>query len=115
MVSDVRDAIVRADVEEVADALAPDVVWVGVLPRQVCRNREQVLEIFRRALDAGRVAKPEIVAEIENMLVVDPHLEPAAELNPTLHQVYVVDEEQIVELRDYPDRRTALAAVGLSE
>jgi ketosteroid isomerase-like protein len=114
MVTDVRDAIVRADVESVGEALAPDVVWVGVLPQQLCRSREQVLDLFRRAVEAGRRAEPEIVAEVENMLVVDPHLEPPADLNPTLHQVYVVDEGRIVELRDYPDRRSALEAVGLA-
>jgi ketosteroid isomerase-like protein len=111
--TEVRDAIVRADVDAVAEALAPDVFWVGVLPRQLCRNREQVRDLFHRAVESGLRASPEIVAEVENMLVVDPHLEPPAELNPTLHQVYVVDEGQIVELRDYPDRRSALEAVGL--
>jgi ketosteroid isomerase-like protein len=110
---DVREAIVRADVDAVAEALAPEVVWVGVLPRQLCRNRDQVVGIFRRAHDAGRRATPEIVAEVDNMLVVDPNLDPPADLNPTLHQVYVLDDGRIVELRDFPDRGSALQAVGL--
>ena len=112
MVRDVRSSILAADVDAVLDTLAPDVVWVGVLPGQLCRNREQVAGIFRRAHEGGSRARPEIVAEAEGMLVVDPHLDPPAELSPTLHQVYVVDGGRIVEMRDYRDRRSALEAVG---
>ena len=65
----------------------------------------------RRVLDAGRSATPEIVAEKDDLIVVDPHVEPPTELNPALHHVFVVHEDRIVEMRDYPDRDTALAAL----
>ena len=107
-----REAIERADLGAVADALAEDVVWIGVLPRQLCRNRDQVLAILERARE--RVFAPEVILEREGMLVVDPHLElPAdgAPRFPTLHQVYVTEAGRIVEMRDYPDREAALAAV----
>jgi len=113
MVNDLRRALVEADLDAVAEALAPDVVWVGVLPRQLCRNREQVLGLFRRRLEQGLRVSPEIVGDVEDVIVVDPHLEPPAERFPSLHQVYVVDDGMVVELRDYPDRRSALEAVGL--
>ena len=113
MVTDVRDAILRADVDGVAAVLAQDVVWIGTQPGQLCRSRAQVLDLFHRAVERGVSAKPEIVAELENMLVVDPHLDPPAEFNPELHQIYVLDEGAIVEMRDYPDRPSALEAVGL--
>jgi ketosteroid isomerase-like protein len=107
----VRDALLRGDFDEMAEALDPEVVWIGVSPGQLCRNRDDVLAIFRRALAAGRRARPEIVEEVEGMLVVDPRVEPPPEFNPQLHQVFVVRDERIVEMRDYPDRISALEAV----
>jgi ketosteroid isomerase-like protein len=107
----VRDVIVAGDVEAFGELLAPDVVWVGVLPGQLCRNREQVLGMFRRARDNGRRWHPEILAEHEGKLVVDPRIEPPPELHPTLHQVVVLEDEHVVEIRDYPDRLTAVAAL----
>jgi ketosteroid isomerase-like protein len=109
-----RELIEGGDLEAFSGALAPEVVWVGVAPGQLCRNRDEVLETFRHALEAGRRARPEILAEVEGMLVVDPHVEPPPELNPELHQVLVVREDRVVELRDFPDRRAALQAVGLA-
>jgi ketosteroid isomerase-like protein len=113
-VTGVRDVVESGDLDAFSELLAPDVVWVGVLPGQLCRNRDDVLAMFRRATDNGRRATPEILAETEDALVVDPHLEPPAELNPNLHQVIVVHDACVVELRDYPDRASALAAVGRS-
>jgi ketosteroid isomerase-like protein len=107
----VRDAIVRGDLDSFAGTLAPDVVWVGTLPGQLCRSREQVLEMIERAEAHGRSWRPEIVEEAPGALLVDPHVEPPPELNPTLHQVLVVDDERIVEVRDYPDRPSAHAAL----
>jgi ketosteroid isomerase-like protein len=107
----VREALLAADFEQVANALDPAVVWVGLFPGELCRSREEVLDTFRGALEAGVRAKVEIVDEVEGMLVVDPHVEPPAERSPHLHQVFVVREGRIVELRDYPDRSSALKAV----
>ena len=106
----VRDVIERQDFDAFAAALAPDVVWVGVLPGFLCRNREQVVETFRNALDAGVRASPEILADSGDALVVDFHPEPPPELVPGLHQIFVLRDEQIVELRDFPDRPSALDA-----
>jgi ketosteroid isomerase-like protein len=110
----VRDVIEQGDYEAFAAALAPDVVWVGLLPGQLCRSRDEVLATFRGALEAGYTGRFEIVAETEDMYVVDPHVEPPLEVNPDLHQVFVFDEEHIIELRDFRDRRSALEAVGLA-
>jgi len=107
----VREALARGDFEQVAEALHPEVVWIGVSPGQLCRNRDEVLTTFREALAAGARVRPEILDEVEGMLVVDPHVEPPPELNPQLHQVFVVRDDRIVELRDYPDRASALEAV----
>jgi ketosteroid isomerase-like protein len=102
-----------ADFEEFAAALAPEIVWVGLEPGQLCRNRDEVLETFRRALESGKSGSPEVVAEAEGRIVVDPHVEPPYEHAPELHHVFVVEEGRIVEMRDYPSRAAALEAVGL--
>jgi len=107
------DHLESADFKEFAAALAPDVVWVGLEPGQLCRSREEVLATFREALEAGKSGTPEVVAEAEGRIVVDPHVEPPYEAAPELHHVFVVEDERIVEMRDYPDRRSALQAVGL--
>lgn len=109
-----RDVIDHGDINAFATALAPDVVWVGLLPGQLCRSRDEVLATFRGALEAGYTGRFEIVAEAEDMVVVEPHVEPPLEVNPNLHQVFVFDEEHIIELRDFPDRQSALEAVGLA-
>jgi hypothetical protein len=105
-----REAIVAGDLDAFAGLLDPEVVWVGTLPGQLCRNRDQVLGMFRRARANGRTWHPEILDEREGQLLVDPHVEPPAELNPELHQIVVFDGEHVVELRDYPDRPSATAA-----
>jgi ketosteroid isomerase-like protein len=107
------DHLESADFQEFAASLAPDVVWVGLQPGQLCRNRDQVVATFRHALESGKSGSPEVVAEAEGLLVVDPHVEPPYEHAPELHHVFVVEEGRLVEMRDYPNRRAALEAVGL--
>ena len=107
----VREAIERGDLDSFGELLDPAVVWVGVLPGQLCRNREEVLATFRRALEAGRHAPPQIITEVDDLIVIDPRVEPAPELNPSLHQILVLRDDRVVEIRDYPSRDAALAAV----
>ena len=110
----VRETIERGDFGEIASLLSPDVVWVGLEPGQLCRNRDEVLSVFREALASGMTGSLEVVAEEDDLLVIAPHVTPPPERNPDLHQVFVVREERIVELRDFRDRAGALEAVGLS-
>ena len=84
--------------------LAPDVVWVGRYPGELCRNRDQVLEMLREAEERGVHATPEIVLERDDVLVVDPHLD-----GP--HHVVVLREGLVSEVRAYLSRDIALAAV----
>jgi ketosteroid isomerase-like protein len=107
------DHLESADFQEFAASLAPDVVWVGLEPGQLCRNRDEVLATFRQALELGKSGSPEVVAEAEGRIVVDPHVEPPYEHAPELHHVFVVEDGRIVEMRDYPNRRAALEAVGM--
>jgi ketosteroid isomerase-like protein len=56
----------------------------------------------------------EIVAAADDRLVIDPRLQPPNKTYPELHHVFVIDEERIVEMRDYPNRAAALQAAGLA-
>ena len=102
----VREAIESSDLESFGEALAQDVVWVGLSPGELCRNREQVLTRLGRARASGRRVQPEIVLDRDDLLVVDPHLDDSER-----HQVFVLRNGLVAEMRAYPDRSAAVAAV----
>ena len=101
----VKEAIARVDLDAFADALAPDVVWIGLWPGELCRNRDDVLEMFARMREHDVQIRPEIVLEREGVLVVDAHL------NGLHHVVVSRDDGLVSEVRVYSDRNAALAAV----
>jgi hypothetical protein len=84
--------------------LAPDVVWVGRYPGELCHNRDEVLEMLRRAEERGVRAEPEIVWEEADTLVVDPHLDGR-------HQVITLRDGLVSEVRAFASREAAMAAV----
>ena len=89
--------------------LAPDVVWIGVLPGMLCRSAEQVEARLEQVRDSGRSYSPEVLAERAGVVLYDPHVDPPAEI-PELHQIAIVQENLVREIRDYPTRATAQAA-----
>ena len=100
----VREAIEKGGFEPFPELLAPNVVWVGRYPGELCRNREEVLEMFRRARENGIEAKPEIIWERDETFVVDPHLDGR-------HQVLMLHDGVVSEVRAYVSREAALEAV----
>jgi hypothetical protein len=90
--------------------LASDVLWIGTLPGMLCRGADQVRARLEQVQASGRTFAPEVLAERDGALLIDPHVEPPAELNPDLHQIALVEDGLVRELRDYPDRASALAA-----
>jgi ketosteroid isomerase-like protein len=101
----VHEAIESADLDAFGGALAEDVVWVGLWPGELCRNRQQVLAILEQARARGREIAPEILLERDDMLVVDPHLSDSER-----HQIFVLSDGLVSEIRAYPDRAGAVAA-----
>jgi len=89
--------------------LAPDVVWVGVLPGQLCRSAAQVNERLEQIRSSGRSYSPEVIAERAGAFLFDPHVEPPAQV-PELHQIAIVQDGLVQEIRDYPNRAAASAA-----
>ena len=90
-------------------SLAPEVVWVGVHPGLLCRSADQVNERLEQVRDSGRSYSPEVLAERDGVLLFDPHVEPPAEV-PELHQIAIVYDDLVHEIRDYPNRAAAQAA-----
>jgi ketosteroid isomerase-like protein len=100
----VKDAIERRSLDDFAELLAPDVVWVGLWPGELCRNRDDVLEMFGRMRERELQVQPSIVAERDGTLVVDPQLDGR-------HHVIVLADDLVSEVRVYPDRASAVAAL----
>jgi hypothetical protein len=100
----VKEAIERRSLDDFAELLTPDVVWVGLWPGELCRNRDDVLEMFARMRERELQIQPSIVSERDDTLVVDPHLDGR-------HHVLVLADALVSEVRVYPDRSSALAAV----
>jgi hypothetical protein len=102
----VREAIVGADLDAFAEALAPDVVWIGLWPGELCRNRDDVLEMFVRMRERAQElrSRPSIVLDKDGVLVVDPGLDGR-------HHVIVLQGDEVSEVRVYPDRSSAVAAI----
>jgi ketosteroid isomerase-like protein len=91
-------------------------VWTWWEPEPACGNRDEVRRRIEELLAQGQWGRPEIVAEIGDRVVVDPHPEPTFEFAPEIHHVYTFREGLIVRMEDFPDRRSALAATdGPSE
>ena len=90
--------------------LAPDVVWVGSLPGLMCRGAEQVNARLDQVRANGRTFSPEVLAERDGAVLIDPHVSAPPQLNPELHQILVVHDGLVHEIRDYPNRKAAEAA-----
>jgi hypothetical protein len=89
--------------------LAPDVVWIGVLPGQLCRSADQVNARLEQVRHGGHSYSPEVLAERDGVVLFDPHVDPPAEV-PELHQIAIVHDNLVQEIRDYPNRAAATAA-----
>ncbi|HEY5695073.1 MAG TPA: hypothetical protein VIR14_11255 [Gaiellaceae bacterium] len=90
--------------------LAPDVVWVGSLPGLMCRGSEQVESRLDQIRANGLTFDPEVLAERDGAILIDPHVSAPPQLNPELHQILIVQDGLVHEIRDYPNRAAAQAA-----
>ena len=99
-----QDAIEGMSLDDIAGVLTPNVVWVGLYPGELCRNRAEVLEMFERLRYREDQLRPKVVAKRDDILVVDPGIDER-------HHVLLLDGELVSEVRVYPDRRAAMAAV----
>jgi len=97
------------DLDLLASLLHPDVSWTGV-----CRNSEQVLDWYRGLLADGTTPTVQNVEVDRDAVVLGLSVALRAEgARPAppqqLYQVFTVDGAQIVDIRGYPDRASAVA------
>jgi len=107
----IRAVIESGDLRALRELLHPNVVWIGVYPGQLCRDRNDVLTMLDEPPTSGRSVTPQVLAEREGMLAVAVHADPPPEWAPDLQQVIVTRDDRIVEMRDYGSREEALAAL----
>jgi hypothetical protein len=50
-----------------------------------------------------------VLAERDGVVLFDPHVDPPAEI-PELHQIAIVHDNRVQEIRDYPNRAAAQTA-----
>ncbi|HEX6537719.1 MAG TPA: hypothetical protein VF155_00880 [Candidatus Dormibacteraeota bacterium] len=96
------------DFELLASLFHPDVRWTGV-----CNNRAQVLEWYRGLVADDTIASVESVEVDRNAVVLGLAVSRRAEgARPApgqhLYQVFTVDGAEIVDIRGYADRQSAL-------
>jgi hypothetical protein len=100
----------RGRIEPLAALLREDVIWQGVLPEQICRNRDEVLGLMARP--RGRRLSRLEAEEIGDRVVVSlesPEF-PPLEGQPDQHKrslVFTFDQEKIVRIESAPSRERA--------
>ena len=111
------DAMRRGDLDEVTRWLDPDITWRGVRDADVCRNRDEVVDMLQGSLE-GRlgVDAVELVAG-EGAAVLGAKVPGLAEiggvdLRGQLFNVFRVGCGRIIAVEDYARREEALAAAG---
>jgi hypothetical protein len=97
------------DLELLGSLLHPQVRWTGL-----CQNRAQVLDWYRGLVAEGTVATVENVEVDRDAVVlglsVARQAEGARQAPPQrLYHLFSVEDDQVVEIRAYPDRTSALA------
>jgi ketosteroid isomerase-like protein len=111
-----RAAFDSRELDELLELLDEEVLWRGLQQPDgdtpFCRGRAEVREVFVRFLAHGGSGDPVIVGEAGDSVVVDPQPHPA--LPSALHQVFTFRGRRVALMQDYPDRISALQAVGLA-
>jgi len=108
-----RGVFEREDMDGFLALLDPEITWTWWEPEPCCRNREEVQRRIEEVLAEGQWGHPEIVAEVGDHVVIDPHPDPPLGWAPELHHVYTLRRGRIVRIEDFADRKSALSAVGL--
>jgi hypothetical protein len=103
-----ESAYCHRDLDLLGSLLHPQVHWTGV-----CTNRAEVLDWYRGVLADGTMAAVQSVEVDRDAVVLGLSLTRQAEgARPAppqhLYQVFTIDDAQIIDIRGYPDRHSAV-------
>jgi ketosteroid isomerase-like protein len=111
------DAMRRGDLEDVEQWFDPQVTWRGVRDADVCRNRDEVLEMLQGSLE-GRLGADAVELVAGDGVVVLGAKHPGlgeiggVDVRGQLFNVFRVGCGRIMAVEDYAHREEALAAAG---
>jgi len=99
--------------EELYELLDPDVMWYSsdVDSNSTCNDKDDVIACIERNLTAGMTGRFEVLAEHDEVVVVQPVLDPPRTGTGCL--LVRFRDEAIVELRDFVSPQAALAYAGI--
>ena len=109
------DAIRRNDLDALARQLHPQVVWQGVRPDLVCRDRDDVMDMAREGFDVPTVEALELtVVGIDRIFLgirsSDLREIDGEPLGGEIYQVFTIREGTIVRIDEFTARDSALRA-----
>ena len=112
------DALRRRDVETMAAALAPDVVWKGIRDDLVCEGPDEVVAAFAAGYDADQeIDSLELLAGERHIVLgvrsADLGRIDDVEIGNEIYNVFTIEDDKIVRIEDYLRRDEALSAGGL--
>jgi ketosteroid isomerase-like protein len=114
-----RHALSDADLTSLGELMAQDVTWGDVTDPRGCRTRDDVMATFARLRDQGVSGEPvEMIEGPQGVLAIMKVRWPAAHARAGLllvHQLYVVRDGVIIEIRGFDDRNSALVALATPE
>ena len=104
------EAVLRGDLDVIADLLAEDVRWHGGDPNAVgsCRNRNEALEVMRQA--SGRIGElVDVVGAGDKVVVI---MRPVGAGSEPIANLTTFRDGKVVEMVHYPDPAAALSDAG---
>ncbi|MEA2362610.1 MAG: SnoaL-like domain [Thermoleophilaceae bacterium] len=114
------DAMRRRDLDSAVACFAPDVVWQGLVPGVQCANRDDVREMLSESINEYPDVKHIELIGADNHAVLgvaSPELRELAgvKLHGQLFNVFTIDNNRIVHVRDFALRDEALAEARIDE
>jgi len=108
------EAVLRGDLDAIAELLHPDVRWHGGDPTAegACHNRDQVLSFMRQAEIARerRFELVDVVGAGDKVVVI---LRPPARGAEPVANLTTFRDGKVIEMVHFPDPADALAAAGV--
>lgn len=111
------EAVLRGELEPIADLLADDVRWHGGDPSApgACSRREQALAVIGAAIERGAVGElVDVVDAGERVVVIIRPSSPDGTAAAPVANLTTFRDGKVVEMVHYPDPADALAAAGVS-